>query len=312
MEISDIQLHSKVDLSEWRRYKFIKGAPFPKKLAAIIKKNGNRIWEHATLYYRNCVFYKGNPNTTNDWLFVTNGGQFYKKGTFFCIWETRTWLPEPVDGYIELNGKKSLWLDPKDGLTNQKRLYLGCEKLPFHRLEEKLGRSYFGAPHLNIPEISINYDTLMEYVTKSDILKEIDVRIAANTGSELKDNIYIEGDVERLKFLKIDTIEKLNICLIENKYQTILFAEKWIGKDRNEVYDRGIGLFYLEYLLVGIINDPAVSVEYVNKFIATICPANKYVDRHIIPTYNSIKESEEVNTEEDEQQIRLEQHEFDF
>ena len=307
MEINDIQLHSKVDLSEWRRYRFTKGKEFPKRLAKLIKKNGNRIWEHATLYYRNCIFYKGNVNTTNDWLFVTNGGQFYKKGTFFCVWETRTWIPEPVDGYVQIGEQKSRWLDPKDGITNQERLYLGCEKLPFYRLEEKLGKGYFGTPHLNIQEVAITNETLSEFVTKNSILKEIDVRICANTNSELKDELYIDGDIERLNFVGINTIEQLAINLIENKYQTILFAEEWMGKNCKEVFYRGIGLFYLEFLLVGMKNDDAISKEYVTKFIA-----NKNSDRYIVSTYNAIKQQEEVNTEEDEKQIRLEQHEFDF
>ena len=54
-------------------------------------------------------------------------------------------------------------------------------------------------------------------------------------------------------------------------------------------------------------NDDAISKEYVTKFIA-----NKNSDRYIVSTYNAIKQQEEVNTEEDEKQIRLEQHEFDF
>jgi hypothetical protein len=71
----------------------------------------------------------------------------------------------------------------------------------------------------------------------------------------------------------------------------VAFAEKWIGKDNGGSFDSGISLFYLEYLLVGKKNDPAFAVEYVVKFISD----NDYSARYIIPTYNSIHNTEAPN-----------------
>lgn len=130
--------------------------------------------------------------------------------------------------------------------------------------------------------------SLKEYVQTSKLLKEIDQMIADRAGAKVNDDIDIEGDVERLKFLKVFNLKQLQEKLSDNKTDIVAFAEKWIGKDNGGSFDSGISLFYLEYLLVGKKNDPAFAVEYVLKFISD----NDYSARYIIPTYNSIKQTE--------------------
>ncbi len=44
--------------------------------------------------------------------------------------------------------------------------------------------------------------SLKEYVQKSKLLKEIDKQIAERAGAKINGDIDIEGDVERLRFLK--------------------------------------------------------------------------------------------------------------
>ncbi len=127
--------------------------------------------------------------------------------------------------------------------------------------------------------------SLKEYVLKSKLLKEIDAAIADRAGAKINSEIDIEGDVERLRFLKVHTLKQLHDRLSDNKDEIVAFAEKWIGKDNGGTFDSGISLFYLEYLLVGKKNDPAFAVEYVVKFISD----NDYSARYIIPTYNSIR-----------------------
>ena len=127
--------------------------------------------------------------------------------------------------------------------------------------------------------------SLREYVINSKLLKEIDQRIAERAGAKINSDIDIEGDVERLRFLKVFTLKQLHDRLTDNKNDIVAFAEKWIGKDNGGSFDSGISLFYLEYLLVGKKNDPAFAIEYVVKFISD----NDYSARYIIPTYNSIR-----------------------
>ena len=130
--------------------------------------------------------------------------------------------------------------------------------------------------------------TLKEYVMTSNLLKEVDSEIARLAGATLNAEVDIEGDVERLRFLKVYSLKQLHERIMDNKTDIVLFAEKWIGKDNGGSFDSGICLFYLEYLLVGKKNDPAFAVEYVLKFISD----NDYSARFIIPTYNAISKSE--------------------
>ena len=125
--------------------------------------------------------------------------------------------------------------------------------------------------------------TLRQYVASSQLLRETDFEIAHRVNAKINPHVDIEGDLERLRFLKVLTIKQLNETLLENKNEIIAFAEKWIGKDNGGSFDSGIALFYLEYMLVGKKNDPAFSVEYVVKFISD----NDYSARYIIPTYNA-------------------------
>ena len=133
--------------------------------------------------------------------------------------------------------------------------------------------------------------TLRDYVMNSKILKEIDQMIAERAGAKINSDIDIEGDVERLRFLKVYSLKQLHDRLTDNKMDIVAFAEKWIGKDNGGSFDSGISLFYLEYLLVGKKNDPAFAVDYVVKFISD----NDYSARYIIPTYNSIHNTEAPN-----------------
>jgi len=133
--------------------------------------------------------------------------------------------------------------------------------------------------------------SLREYVMNSKLLKEVDQRIAERAGAKINQEIDIEGDVERLRFLKVFTLKQLQDRITDNKNDIVSFAEKWIGKDNGGSFDTGISLFYLEYLLVGKKNDPAFAIEYVVKFISD----NDYSARYIIPTYNSIRSSDVSN-----------------
>ncbi len=135
----------------------------------------------------------------------------------------------------------------------------------------------------------LNEATLKDFVQNSSVVKEVDRMIADRAGAKINGEVDIEGDVERLRFLKVFTLKQLRERITENKDDIVAFAEKWIGKDNGGSFDSGICLFYLEYLLVGKKNDPAFAVEYVLKFISD----NDYSARYIIPTYNSIRQTNE-------------------
>ncbi len=133
--------------------------------------------------------------------------------------------------------------------------------------------------------------TLKEYVRNSLLLKEIDQQIADATGAKINANIDIEGDIERMRFLKVFTLKQLHDRLLDNKKDIVAFAEKWIGQSKNKTFDTGISLFYLEYMLVGKKNDPVFAREYLLKFISD----DDYNAQFIISTYNCIFEANSTN-----------------
>jgi hypothetical protein len=148
-------------------------------------------------------------------------------------------------------------------------------------------------PPLNMDEnAQMTEASLKEFVRTSPMVKEVDAMIAERAGAKINEEIDIEGDVDRLRFLKVFTLKQLTEKITDNKEDIVAFAEKWIGKDNGGSFDSGICLFYLEYLIVGKKNDPAFAVEYVLKFISD----NDYSARYIIPTYNSIRQGEAANS----------------
>jgi len=162
----------------------------------------------------------------------------------------------------------------------------GTEKtVPFYNESKPIKAAQFDE-NIQMTDVS-----LREFVMSSKLVKEVDQKIAERAGAKINSDVDIEGDVERLRFLKVYSLKQLHDRITDNKDDIVAFAEKWIGKDNGGSFDSGICLFYLEYLLVGKRNDPAFAVEYVVKFISD----NDYSARYIIPTYNSIHNTEAPN-----------------
>ena len=180
-----------------------------------------------------------------------------------------------VNGMIERRTEVVVDRDKKD--ENDKNV-------PFYEQEAKPVKS--GVVDENA---QMNDASLKEYVTNSKLVKEVDSEIARRAGATLNNDVDVEGDVERLRYLKVYSLKQLHERIMDNKNDVIAFAEKWIGKDNGGSFDSGICLFYLEYLLVGKRNDPAFAVEYVLKFISD----NDYSARFIIPTYNAISKNDQ-------------------
>lgn len=126
--------------------------------------------------------------------------------------------------------------------------------------------------------------TLLEYVQNSPVIREIDATIATRTNATLSAHADIDGDIDRLHFLKITTIAQLHEKLVNYKKEVVAFAVRWIGNDNGGTFDPGISLFYLEYFLVGQANDQQMATDYVLRFVSD----SDYSARYIIPTYKSV------------------------
>ena len=64
------------------------------------------------------IFYKGDPSTSMDWIFVNTDGGYYEVGRKYAVWATRS-----------------------HNRTGE--LYLGCERGPIANLSDELDRYYF-------------------------------------------------------------------------------------------------------------------------------------------------------------------------
>ena len=128
MEVSEIQLHTVHNISDWKRYQLPRGCKtLPTRLLEVIQKNidnGNNIWAYANTWYKEHIYYKGDINTTSDWIFVTNGGGYYKHGTNLCVWDTRPWIDRVKHPFAELSN------NPKEVAQAEAlggdKFYLGC------------------------------------------------------------------------------------------------------------------------------------------------------------------------------------------
>ena len=130
MEIIELQqlTHSiqvKEEIGKWKRYVFKRGEKnLPKRLLDIIDKNyeiaqkhgGTHVFEYANMWYKDAIYYKGDPNATSDWIFMTNGGGYYTYGSKRCIWETRTWIDRT----------KVLYSSDAVAELGLEKLYLSC------------------------------------------------------------------------------------------------------------------------------------------------------------------------------------------
>ena len=89
----------------------------PTKLNELAEKN--QMFKYPAKWYSDMVYYKGDPETTNEWIIVCTGGGYYEARTKYSVWASRA-----------------------HNLTEGK-LYLGCEFGPLERLIEMLDKYYF-------------------------------------------------------------------------------------------------------------------------------------------------------------------------
>ncbi len=96
------------------------------------------------------------------------------------------------------------------------------------------------APLVSDDSAQMTEATLKEFVKNSKLVKEVDSLVADRAGAKINEEIDIEGDVDRLRFLKVFTLKQLHEKIADNREDIVSFAEKWIGKDNGGSFDSGI------------------------------------------------------------------------
>lgn len=120
--------------------------------------------------------------------------------------------------------------------------------------------------------VELDRDSLKAFVKNSNLIKETDKIIASNAKLKLyQSNDLIAGHIDKLHFLKIDTIASLENALLENKDLVTAFANIWLADNDEEEYESdeiptGISIFYLCYILLAKTKDESLINEYAEAF----------------------------------------------
>ena len=93
------------------------GNKLPGRLEEITQKN--EVWKYPAKWYSDMIFYKGDIETTNEWVIVCTGASYYKAQTKYSVWSSRAHN------------------------LKEDKLYLGCEYGPLERLIEMIEKYYF-------------------------------------------------------------------------------------------------------------------------------------------------------------------------
>ena len=149
-------------LAEWKQYTFARGEKeLPARLLDIINKNrdfpytsfrgGTNVFQYANLWFKDLIYYRGNVNTTSDWVFVTNGGNYYKHGATKCVWHTRTYINRELHPYSDDMAPEGLGLD---------NLFMAC----VYRSGDPLTSKILDA--IGVNSVGLSWFKKHEYITR--------------------------------------------------------------------------------------------------------------------------------------------------
>lgn len=139
----------------------------------------------------------------------------------------------------------------------------------FCGIREQLNSYENKLPHLieKKPEnVLIDLPTIRLLIEKDDDIIQLDKNIENATRAVLIDDRDIgvlSTLVDKLKFLNILNVSELQAAARENLDIVEKFARYWVQSELGEV-SRGIGLFYLCYVLVWKSQDEEVALEYLH------------------------------------------------
>ncbi len=139
-------------------------------------------------------------------------------------------------------------------------------------------------------DLNLDLAALRQYVSISDVLKDVDEEIAATSGipvSPIAKEVD-EREVKKLLYLGVDTLSKLDAHLKENGRLVVEFAGHFLafqgirgGRPSNSIFAPGIGIFYLCYLLVALKENEDDLRRFIEEFWKDNQDANEVLLRDI-------------------------------
>lgn len=151
-------------------------------------------------------------------------------------------------------------------------------RVDLRRYEEEVGEKLAS----NIDDVGLDIPSLRAAYSNKLGVADLDDAIANVMGARLTDDPAThEVDVNRLRFVGIETIAQLERSIKEHYKITTEFAERWISR-KYDTTTVGIGVFYLMYVLLAIKGDKGFFKEYLVRFsVGVPKDKNKIAERAI-------------------------------
>lgn len=116
-------------------------------------------------------------------------------------------------------------------------------------------------------DLSIDKISLTAYYSYSPIVQELDEYIAKAQGTFVTERIpYIDADIQMISHFNISTIAELDKLLRDHKKDIEELGNEWIKTTTEGGIRRGISVFYLCILLIGMTQDPVQMDRYLDQF----------------------------------------------
>jgi putative GTP pyrophosphokinase len=115
--------------------------------------------------------------------------------------------------------------------------------------------------------VAIDKASLIAFVANSERVKTLDQKIGSFCGARIRfDEEAIARNVNRMRFLGLQTIGELEEALRVQSAAIIGFAKAWLAGSTYPALMSSISLFYLAYVLVACTSDPTKVSDYLKTF----------------------------------------------
>lgn len=116
-------------------------------------------------------------------------------------------------------------------------------------------------------DLPLDKTSLTAYYSYSPIVQELDAYIAEVQGAFVTERIpYIDADIQMISHFNISTIAELDERLRDHKIHIKELSKEWIKTTTDGEMRRGISVFYLCILLIGMTRDPVQIDRYLDRF----------------------------------------------
>jgi putative GTP pyrophosphokinase len=120
-------------------------------------------------------------------------------------------------------------------------------------------------------DVSLDRISLIDFARADSLVRSLDSAIAANLGFTIQRNEdSIAGNVEKLHYFGLQTIEDLKSALVRHQHNIIRLSEHWAPSEKPVIekgtLSEGISFFYLCHILAGANQNNARIISYLEKF----------------------------------------------